>query len=122
MTREQIDRICTWMGWAQVEYNVHMSDETLFYWADPKSTKVGHWAAYGTFDPSTNLSDCARVMDEVVKQAVAEDINFGNKWSSFDSIHRAWVQIGEVTGTGSSKESESEAKMNAVLAMIEGRA
>lgn len=65
--QEQIDKICKWMGW-------HKENTCggLYWVADKKQEEhtdyIPIMAGILSFDPFSNPSDCARVMDEVVKR------------------------------------------------------
>jgi len=103
MSRQaDIDKICTWMGW---ELH-HVGLRGHWYWQDTHLHKM----AESFFDPFTNPSDCARVME-----AVKDDWEL-EKNGPTDYICR----ILTYDIPGGKGITECEAKMGAVLAMIGG--
>lgn len=116
MTREQIDKICTWMGWKK-----HFWDDDIWEWRNDlqksRNKRIGDYAADCTFDPSANPSDCARVMDEVDRKGLWTVIKREDARCFVDianpEIEQDWYGYG---GT------RWEAFCLALLAMIEGRA
>ena len=80
---------------------------TVWWWADKDHDHI----TGALFNPFTNSADCAVVMDEVVKKGKGY-IAGCDQWGNYTAT---------VTFEGSLAKgvTECEAKMNAVLAMIE---
>lgn len=110
MTR--VDQIFEWCGWHREEW------ADGWHWVD----REGHPVMRGDGDPSKNPSDCARVMDEVRHQRIywtMEYVPEDDRYCVQIVVNRHDPEYQEWDGVST---SESEAKMNALLAMIEGRA
>jgi len=103
MRQEQIDKICTW-AWGEPIFCSTVTGHKA--WRDGDDTVLST-----AFDPFTNPSDCARVMDEVAGKGKAFQ-------SGYDPLTmHYWANVcGQHRGVAL---TESEAKMNAVLEAIQ---
>lgn len=118
--QEQIEKIAKWMGWhrAWVEWKedeICLSDLRLrpaFEVWVPEDNDRYKVQAIG-FDPFTNPSDCAKVMDEVVKRGMGYRVIYDPMAET-----SKWMAGLPRKSYGYSNNSESEAKMNALLEAI----
>lgn len=106
--QEQIDKIAQWMGWHQ-DYG----ENDIWRFPATKGQSHGSQAADSCFDPFTNPSDCARVMDEVVKRGMGYRVIYDPMAET-----SKWLAGLPRKSYGYSNNSESEAKMNALLEAI----
>ena len=102
-----IDKICEWMGWHIRPHHSYSEGTPWREWANADN----HYKAESTFNPFTNPSDCAVVMDEVREKALIS-IEIGGTLVGV----RLW------TGKGYQATAYSwmEAFCNALLGLIKG--
>lgn len=125
--QEQINRICEWMGWAKLRvfedteahtFHKYLTTTPLPSWI----VRVWVWddaegnikAKVDEFDPFSDPSACAKIMDEVTKRVASYTINY-------DPVDCCWsceLAIAEGNGNSGSFESEMDAKMMALAQAI----
>jgi len=111
--QEQIDKIAEWMGWHKVS-----REGGWWAWHDGSGdANLGEKPSM-YFDPFHDPADCERVMNEVVKRDFWYKVYSGSPQHNYPSMVLIcpWQSDNRVAeGHG---QTETEAKMNAVLEMI----